>query len=471
MDDFTADAAREARRLRLQLDEEGNATARIKVIGVGGGGSNAVNRMVEAGFDGVEFMVANTDLQALRSNAAPVKLQIGSKLTKGLGAGADPNVGRSAALEDTEKIIQALDGADMIFVTTGLGGGTGTGGAPVIASLASELGALTVAVVTKPFKFEGRKRQLQAERGLEALRDCVDTIITIPNERLLTIIDRTTPMLEAFATADEVLRQAIQGISDLILVPGLINLDFADVKTIMSGMGLAMMGTGVAEGQDRAMEAARRAISSPLLEGASVNGARGVIINVTGGPDLSLVEVSEASSIVQEAADEDANIIFGAVVDPLLKGKVKITVIATGFGGPVVSRSNAAAATAVTPVDMTQYADHARVRNEGIAVAANGAASQRLSLTRRPLLDLSSAAGGAAAARSGSAAGSVKSHTPSQPTQPAAGGLTIENPATADEPDGFDTIRDDAATGLSRDADLDLSSTFDVPAFLRRQEG
>src|SRR5262249_53868949 len=253
MDDFTDDAAREARRLRLRLDEEVTATARIKVIGVGGGGSNAVNRMVEAGFDGVEFIVANTDLQALRTNAAPIKLQIGSKLTKGLGAGADPNVGRSAALEDTEKILQTLDGADMIFVTTVRGVGTGTGGAPVIASLASELGALTVAVVTKPFKFEGRKRQLQAERGLDALRECVDTIITIPNERLLTIIDRTTPMVEAFATADDVLRQAIQGISDLILVPGMINLDFADVKTIMSGMGLAMMGTGVAEGQERAV--------------------------------------------------------------------------------------------------------------------------------------------------------------------------------------------------------------------------
>ena len=352
-----ADATRKAGRLRLQIDEEPNPCARIKVIGVGGGGSNAVNRMVRAGLDGVEFIVANTDLQALQMNAASIKLQIGAKLTKGLGAGADPNVGRQAALEDTEKIIQALDGADMIFVTTGLGGGTGTGAAPVIASLASELGALTIAVVTKPFKFEGKKRQLQAERGLEALRDCVDTIITIPNERLLTIIDRTTPLTEAFATADDVLRQAIQGISDLILVPGLINLDFADVKTIMSGMGLAMMGTGVAEGQDRAMEAARRAISSPLLEGASVNGSRGVIINVTGGPDLSLVEVSEASSIVQEAADEDANIIFGAVVDPALKGKVKITVIATGFGPQAAARPAASSSGAQTPVDMTQYAD------------------------------------------------------------------------------------------------------------------
>src|SRR5215218_5162382 len=322
----------DAATLRLKLDEEARAGARIKVVGVGGGGSNAVNRMVTAGLDGVEFIVANTDLQALKLNAAPHKLQIGSKFTKGLGAGADPNVGRQAALEDTEKLIEALDGADMVFVTTGLGGGTGTGAAPVIASLASELGALTIAVVTKPFKFEGRKRQIQAERGLDELRDCVDTIITIPNERLLTIIDKSTPLTDAFAFADDVLRQAIQGISDLILVPGLINLDFADVKTIMNGMGLAMMGTGVAEGEDRAIEAARRAISSPLLEGASVNGARGVIINVTGGPDLSLVEVSEASCIVQEAADEDANIIFGAVVDPALKGKVKITVIATGFG-------------------------------------------------------------------------------------------------------------------------------------------
>src|SRR5687767_13298037 len=327
-----------AEHLRLRLADDSYSGARIKVIGVGGGGGNAVNRMVQAGFDGVEFIVANTDVQALRMNAAPVKIQIGGKLTKGLGAGADPSVGRHAALEDTEKIIQALDGADMVFVTTGLGGGTGTGAAPVIASLASELGALTVAVVTKPFKFEGRKRQLQAERGLDALRDCVDTIITIPNERLLTIIDKTTPLTDAFATADDVLRQAIQGISDLILVPGLINLDFADVKTIMSGMGLAMMGTGIAEGQDRAVEAARRAISSPLLEGASVNGARGVIINVTGGPDLSLVEVSEASSIVQEAADEDAEIIFGAVVDPALKGKIKITVIATGFAPHAAAR-------------------------------------------------------------------------------------------------------------------------------------
>ena len=428
----------EARRMRLRLDDEGTAGARIKVIGVGGGGSNAVNRMVMAGFEGVEFIVANTDLQALRGNAAPVKLQIGSKLTKGLGAGADPNVGRSAALEDTEKILQALDGADMVFVTGGMGGGTATGAAPVIASLASELGALTVAVVTKPFKFEGRKRQSQAERGIDALRDCVDTIITIPNERLLTIIDRTTPMTHAFATADDVLRQAIQGISDLILVPGLINLDFADVKTIMAGMGLAMMGTGVAEGQDRAMEAARRAISSPLLEGTSVNGARGVIINITGGPDLSLVEVSEASSIVQEAADEDANIIFGAVVDPTLTGKVKITVIATGFGPPAVSRPVTSGAQ--TPVDMTHYAEHARMRADSLPVAmATSQAAPRLSIARRPLLDLTLAASGGAAAPSASGLADNRSSAP-----------VGEAPA---------------------DPDFDLNSNFDVPAFLRRQEG
>src|SRR5690349_22990013 len=330
--------------LRLKLADENRAGARIKVVGVGGGGGNAVNRMTIVGLEGVEFIVANTDLQALQQNAAPIKIQIGAKLTKGLGAGADPNVGREAALEDTDSLIQGLTGADMVFVTTGLGGGTGTGAAPVIASLASELGALTIAVVTKPFKFEGKKRLAQAERGLASLRDCVDTIITIPNERLLSIVDRATTLPEAFATADDVLRQAIQGISDLILVPGLINLDFADVKTIMAGMGLAMMGTGIAEGPDRAIEAARRAISSPLLEGTSVNGARGVIINVTGGPDLSLVEVSEASSIVQEAADEDANIIFGAVVDPSLKGTVKITVIATGFGAHPATRTASAPA-------------------------------------------------------------------------------------------------------------------------------
>jgi len=374
--------------LRLKLDDQARTGARIKVVGVGGGGSNAVNRMVQAGLEGVEFIVANTDLQALKLNAAPHKLQIGGKLTKGLGAGADPNVGRQAALEDTDKLIEALDGADMVFVTTGLGGGTGTGAAPVIASLASELGALTIAVVTKPFRFEGRKRQSQAEQGLEELRECVDTVITIPNERLLATIGRTTSLNDAFTTADDVLRQAIQGISDLILVPGLINLDFADVKTIMAGMGIAIMGTGYAEGDSRALDAANAAISSPLLEDASVKGARGVIINVTGGSDLSLVEVSEASAIIQEAAHEDANIIFGAVVDPKMEGKVKITVIATGFDRGVATKQ-AAASAAQTPVDLHNYTAWRNESVEKVAVAGGGGGGMtRLSVSRRPVLEM-----------------------------------------------------------------------------------
>src|SRR5258707_8392188 len=349
---MTPESRQPGNGINFFMDDDPPITgARIKVIGIGGGGGNAVNRMIEAGIEGIEFLVANTDLQALKLSHAPIKIQLGGRLTKGLGAGANPMIGRDAALEDTEKIIEVLDGADMVFVTTGLGGGTGTGAAPVIASLASELGALTIAVVTKPFRFEGKKRQTQAERGLEELRDCVDTVITIPNERLLATIARTTSLTDAFTSADDVLRQAIQGISDLILVPGLINLDFADVKTIMAGMGLAIMGTGLAEGEGRAMRAASAAISSPLLEDASVKGARGVIINVTGGPDLSLIEVSEASAIIQEAAHEDANIIFGAVVDPKTEGKVKITVIATGFDRGAAARQ-ATASAALTPGDL-----------------------------------------------------------------------------------------------------------------------
>ena len=330
--------------------------ARIKVIGVGGGGSNAVNRMVRSGVTAVEFVVANTDAQALSHSEAPLCIQIGAKLTKGLGAGAAPAVGRQAALEDTDQIISALDGADMVFVTTGLGGGTGTGAAPVIANLASELGALTVAVVTKPFKFEGRRRQLQAERGLAELRECVDTMITIPNERLLMTTDRSTTLPEAFATADDVLRQAIQGISDLILKPGLINLDFADVKAIMSRAGLAVMGTGIGHGETKSIDAANEAISSPLLEDATVEGSRGVIINITGGNDLSLAEVHEATSVIQESAHEDANIIFGVVIDHDMEDEVKLTVIATGIDSQdATSKLNRRAAD--TPVDLQQYAD------------------------------------------------------------------------------------------------------------------
>jgi cell division protein FtsZ len=316
------------RRLGLDDNHQG---ARIKVMGVGGGGGNAVDRMISSRMEGIEFIVANTDLQALKKTSAPAKLQIGAKLTKGLGAGANPEIGRQAALEDTDKIIEMLEGADMVFITAGLGGGTGTGAAPIIASLASELGALTVAVVTKPFPFEGAKRRMQAEQGLAELKECVDTVIAIPHERLLSTVERGTSLRAAFKIADDVLRQGVQGISDLITIPGEINLDFADVKTIMEGMGMALMGTGVAKGEHRAMEAAQRAISSPLLEEASIEGAKGVLINITGGSDLTLFEVSEAATYIQQCASEDANIIFGTVIDENIQEEVKITVIATGF--------------------------------------------------------------------------------------------------------------------------------------------
>jgi cell division protein FtsZ len=401
----------------LLLDEQlVRAGARIKVIGVGGGGSNAVNRMMLGGLSGVEFIVANTDQQALLNNTAPIKIQIGEQLTHGLGAGADPNVGRAAALEDTDKILEVLTGADLVFVTTGLGGGTGTGAAPVIASLANQMGALTVAVVTKPFKFEGRKRHLQAEDGLNELADAVDTMIMIPNERLLSTIDRATSMSDAFARADDVLRQAIQGISDLILVPGLINLDFADVKTIMSRMGIAIMGTGVATGEDRARLAATAAVSSPLLEDNSMQGARGVIINVTGGSDLTLSEVSEASDIIYSAAHEDANIIFGAVVDHAMEGRVKITVIATGFDRLRVSQSPAAEARIKTPTELDSYA--ALKAKAPDPIIAN---TSRVIVSRRRGLDL--------------------------PMLPVPAQVEAAEAAVADDPD---------------------ASPFDVPAFLRK---
>ncbi len=316
--------------LRIQFNEELLNSARIRVIGVGGGGGNAVNRMIESHLEGVEFVVANTDLQALKLSNAPVKIQLGVKLTNGLGAGANPEVGRKAALEDADKIIEALEGADMVFVTTGLGGGTGTGAAPIIASLASEMGALTVAVVTKPFAFEGKRRQTQAERGLYELIDSVDTTIVIPNEKLLAVA-KDAGFFESFRVADDILRQAVQGISDIITIPGIINRDFADVKTIMAGMGYAVMGTATARGEDRATKAAQAAIASPLLEAGAIDGARGILINVTGSSSLRLAEVNEASTIIQSAAHEDANIIFGAVLDEKMKDEVKITVIATGF--------------------------------------------------------------------------------------------------------------------------------------------
>ncbi len=342
---MTPDGRQPGNGINIFIDDDPPITgARIKVIGVGGGGGNAVNRMIEAGIEGIEFLVANTDLQALKRSRAPIKIQLGGKLTKGLGAGANPEVGRNAALEDTEKIIEALEGADMVFVTTGLGGGTGTGAAPIIASLATELNALTVAVVTKPFHFEGKRRMTQSEQGLRELRECVDTVITIPNERLLHTVDKTVSLQDSFKLADDVLRQAVQGISDLITVPGLINLDFADVKAIMQGMGMALMGAGRASGENRAVNATQQAISSPLLEEASIQGAKGVLINITGGPDLTLYEVNEASSIIREAADEDANIIFGAVIDETMRDEMKITVIATGFDREAVAIGTSAGA-------------------------------------------------------------------------------------------------------------------------------
>lgn len=316
--------------IRISFNEEPLNDAKIKVIGVGGGGGNAVNRMIDAGVEGIEFIVANTDLQALRMSRAPVKLQLGVKLTNGLGAGANPEVGRKAALEDSDKIIEALEGADMVFVTTGLGGGTGTGAAPIIASLASEMGALTVAVVTKPFSFEGKRRMTQAEKGIAELMESVDTTIVIPNEKLLAVA-QDAGFFESFRVADDILRQGVQGISDIITIPGIINRDFADVKTIMAGMGYAVMGTATASGPNRTNEAAQRAIASPLLEAGAIDGARGILINITGSASLKLAEVQQACTIIQSAAHEDANIIFGAVLDEKMKDAVKITVIATGF--------------------------------------------------------------------------------------------------------------------------------------------
>ena len=316
----------------FEIVEQENLKARIKVIGIGGGGGNAVNTMIGSKFTGVDFMVANTDAQSLEASRAPVKIQLGETVTKGLGAGANPEIGRRAAQENEEIIQDYLAGSDMIFITAGMGGGTGTGGAPVVARLAREAGALTVGVVTKPFIFEGKKRMRQAEEGIENLKQNVDTLIVIPNQRLLSIAAKTTTMLEAFHRADDVLLQAVRGISDLIITPGLINLDFADIRTVMAEMGLALMGAASAVGENRAIEAAQKAISSPLLEDISIQGARGVLINITGGPDLCLHEVNEAASMIQEEAHEDANIIFGSVIDETMTDEIRITVIATGFG-------------------------------------------------------------------------------------------------------------------------------------------
>jgi cell division protein FtsZ len=339
--------------IRIHFNEDPGNNAKIKVIGVGGGGGNAVNRMIDASLEGVDFVVANTDLQALQMSRAEVKIQLGVKLTNGLGAGANPEVGRKAALEDADKIIEALEGADMVFVTAGLGGGTGTGAAPIIASLASEMGALTVAVVTKPFAFEGKRRMSQAERGMNELIESVDTTIVIPNEKLLAVA-QDAGFFESFRVADDILRQAVQGISDIITIPGIINRDFADVKAIMAGMGYAVMGTATSRGERRAVEAAQRAIASPLLEAGAIDGARGILINITGSSSLRLAEVNEASMIIQSAAHEDANIIFGAVLDEKMKDEVKITVIATGF--KQVERKERSVSAAAAAIQQTRTA-------------------------------------------------------------------------------------------------------------------
>jgi cell division protein FtsZ len=346
--------------LRIQYQDEQPSGAKIKVIGVGGGGNNAVNRMIAAGVEGVEFISANTDAQALQLSNAPVKLQLGVKLTSGLGAGANPDTGRRAALEDSDKIIEALEGADMVFVTAGLGGGTGTGAAPVIASLASEMGALTVAVVTRPFAFEGKRRMMQAERGMQELLESVDTLIVIPNEKLLAVA-KDAGFFESFRIADDVLRQGVQGISDIITIPGVINRDFADVKTTMAGMGYAVMGTATGRGQNRAMDAAMAAMASPLLESGAIDGARGILINITGSSTLKLSEVNEASTIIQNAAHEDCNIIFGAVQDERMKDEVKITVIATGFKQDMPDRRARVISEATMPMSDYQVPIRGRV--------------------------------------------------------------------------------------------------------------
>lgn len=334
------------KKIEIFMDEPPITGAKIKVIGVGGGGSNAVNRMIDAGIKGVEFIVVNTDVQALNHSKAPMKIQLGTKLTRGLGAGADPNIGREAALEDHEKILDVLEGSDMVFVTSGLGGGTGTGAAPVIASLAIELGILTVAVVTKPFTVEGKKRMAQAESGLAELRDCVDTIITIPNSKLKEVEEKIT-IMEAFRRADDILLQAVQGISNLITIPGMINLDFADVKSVMKGMGVALMGVGEAKGENAAVKAMKAAIDSKLLEENSIKGAKGALINITGSKDMPLDEIEAAIALIQEEAHDESNIIFGTVFDDEMGDEVNITVIATGFDNHV----------AVALPDMPQYVE------------------------------------------------------------------------------------------------------------------
>ncbi|MEB2285915.1 MAG: cell division protein FtsZ [Polyangiaceae bacterium UTPRO1] len=406
--------------------------ARIKVIGVGGGGGNAVNTMIAAGLQGVDFMTANTDAQALKANLASVKLQLGTAFTKGLGAGGNPEVGRKAATEDVERIREVLTGADMVFVTAGMGGGTGTGGAPVVARIARELGALTVGVVTKPFLFEGKKRGRQAEEGMRELKTNVDTLIAIPNQRLLAVAGRNMSILETFKKADDVLLQAVRGISDLITVHGLINLDFNDVRAIMSEMGMALMGAAVASGEDRAVEAAQKAISSPLLEDVSIQGARGVLINITGGPDLTIHEVNEAATLIQEEADDEANIIFGAVIDDTLSDQIRITVIATGFGEAREDVRRPPGVTAQPPAPLVQ--------------PPQPAPAPRVAFTREPVREAAQSA--AAAVRKVVRVGGINDLDGTMWTR-SGGGNDRGEPISLTVPDDDDSL--------------------DIPTFLRKQ--
>jgi cell division protein FtsZ len=427
--------------IRISFNEEPKNDAKIKVIGVGGGGGNAVNRMIDAGVEGIEFIVANTDLQALRMSHAPIKLQLGVKLTNGLGAGANPEVGRKAALEDSDKIIEALEGADMVFVTTGLGGGTGTGAAPIIASLASEMGALTVAVVTKPFSFEGKRRMQQAERGISELMESVDTTIVIPNEKLLAVAE-DAGFFESFRIADDILRQGVQGISDIITIPGIINRDFADVKTIMSRMGYAVMGTASACGGRRTIEAAQRAIASPLLEAGAIDGARGILINITGSSSLKLAEVQQACSIIQNAAHEDANIIFGAVLDEKMKDGVKITVIATGF----------------REIPSGRHA-HQQQRTSFAAAHENAMEFPELPDSREPITDMPEHIMSAPEPTP-----AVQEDRSYPGTSPAAG---LEQAADrTNDPVSIESVRAGVLTNLAANFEQD---DLDVPAFLRKR--
>jgi cell division protein FtsZ len=473
IEDFS-DKTQPENDIRIQFNEEMLNSAKIKVIGVGGGGGNAVNRMIESHLEGIEFVVANTDLQALKLSHAPVKIQLGVKLTNGLGAGANPEVGRKAALEDADKIIEALEGADMVFITTGLGGGTGTGAAPIIASLASEMGALTVAVVTKPFAFEGKRRQNQAERGLQELIDSVDTTIVIPNEKLLAVA-KDAGFFESFRVADDILRQAVQGISDIITIPGIINRDFADVKTIMAGMGYAVMGTATARGENRATAAAQAAIASPLLEAGAIDGARGILINVTGSSSLRLAEVNEASTIIQSAAHEDANIIFGAVLDEKMKDEVKITVIATGFKEATRSHDHASAAASAVlnaraAASSTFQAPSVREPEAARQASASNAAAVEPRINQRPRnvpyipdsiddLDLESEV-----VRHAEPVEEARAtpDTYSRDAESTYVSLVKGTGATPDEPPAIDTVS--SSVNISYDAD-----DLEIPAFLRKR--